>query len=170
MRLWKTILHPTDFSEASEAAFAEARRLAGASDAELVLLHVLTPPSAYELQGFEWGALHLPDEAARRHSAAVELGRLVGRAKRRGVRGRAMLVEGVPNREILRIAASIPVDLVVMGTHGRHGLDRLLFGSTASRVVRGARCPVLTVRAPANGHRPHAASARSRSNRQTVAA
>lgn len=161
MRLWTTILHPTDFSKVSDAAFVEAVRLAGHTDAELVLLHVLTWPSAYELQTVGWPSLYRLDALERRGVAEVELRRLVSLAERRGARGRAMLVEGVPAREIVTVAASIRADLVVMGTHDSRLFDRLLFGDTASRVVRAACCPVLTVRPPASEHRAQPATTHS---------
>ena len=87
MHLWNAILHPTDFTPVSEAAFEEAVRLAGASDAELIVLHVLAPPTPYELQGLGAGAL-VSLEAERRGLAENELRRLVRRAKERA-RGRA---------------------------------------------------------------------------------
>ena len=59
------------------------------------------------------------------------------------------IITGIPYDEILAAAARIDASLIVLGTHGRTGLDRILFGSTAERVVRSASCPVLTVRLPA---------------------
>ena len=57
-------------------------------------------------------------------------------------------MRGIPYEEILKFAAEKGISLIVIGTHGRKGLDRVLFGSTAERVVRNAPCPVLTVRMP----------------------
>jgi hypothetical protein len=59
-----------------------------------------------------------------------------------------LVQEGLPAAEILRLAPKIPSDLIVMGTHGRTGMDRLLMGSVTEQVVRKATCPVLTVKAP----------------------
>lgn len=58
------------------------------------------------------------------------------------------VIKGIPHEEIVEFARENGVDLIVMGTHGRRGLDRVFFGDTASRVVRKAPCPVLTVRIP----------------------
>lgn len=65
-----------------------------------------------------------------------------------GVRVRHRLVEGQPVDEILRLAKETGCDLIVMGTHGRTGLGRMLMGSVAEKVVRTASCPVVTVREP----------------------
>jgi len=56
---------------------------------------------------------------------------------------------GIPYEEIIRKAQEISASLIVLGTHGRTGLDHIIFGSTAERVVRGSACPVLTIRLPA---------------------
>jgi nucleotide-binding universal stress UspA family protein len=58
------------------------------------------------------------------------------------------IVSGIPYEEIIRKADETGASLIVLGTHGRTGLDHLIFGSTAERVVRGASCPVLTIRLP----------------------
>ena len=62
---------------------------------------------------------------------------------------RTAIVTGIPYDEIITAAARMDASLIVLGTHGRTGLDRILFGSTAERVVRSAPCPVLSVRMPA---------------------
>ena len=59
------------------------------------------------------------------------------------------VLTGVPHEEIMNFAKKNKIDLIIMGTHGRTGIDRMLFGSTAAQVVRYAPCPVLTVRVPA---------------------
>jgi nucleotide-binding universal stress UspA family protein len=73
-----------------------------------------------------------------------KLDALVARAKSAGVRARGLLLEGQPSGRILHAARG--AGLLVMGTHGRSGLARFILGSVASRVVAGARCPVVTVR------------------------
>ncbi len=145
---WRRILHPTDFSEVSEAAFVHAVRLGGGHDAELVLLHVLVKPSPYEIEAVGWRGLYEAEEAERRRYAQAQLAALVSRATQAGARTTSLLVEGVPHRGIVHTAASMRADLIVMGTHAWSGLNRLLFGSTAAQVIRAAACPVLTVRVP----------------------
>ncbi len=86
-------------------------------------------------------------ERGARDSALKHLRALLDQAKRAGVRTRTLLVEGVPAESLVRAARSKHADVLVVGTHGRTGLRRLLLGSVAARVVAIARCPVLTVRA-----------------------
>jgi nucleotide-binding universal stress UspA family protein len=147
MSRFRRILHPSDFSRASRAAFAKAVELAKSDRAELVLVHVLgpilvpaeafVPARAYE------------DMWASARAKAQELGALAGRAKQAGVRATTVLVEGstaTAHEEIARAARRKRADLIVMGTHGRTGIARVFLGSVASRVVATSPCPVLTVR------------------------
>jgi nucleotide-binding universal stress UspA family protein len=82
-----------------------------------------------------------------RADAQRRLGRLVAQAKKRGVRAKGLVLEGIPHERIVRAARSTRADLIVLGTHGRTGLGRVFLGSVAARVVTLASCPVLTVRA-----------------------
>ena len=147
-RQWRRILHPTDFSAVSEAAFIHAARLGRQHDAELFLLHVLVRPTPYEIQAVGWHGLHEAAEVERGHDAQAQLDALVERATQTGTRAISLLVDGVPHRRIVHTATSMRADLIVMGTHAWSGLSRLLFGSTAVQVIRAAECPVLTVRVP----------------------
>jgi nucleotide-binding universal stress UspA family protein len=148
---WRQILHPTDFSRASRTAFRWAIQLGRRHGTELVIMHVVVPTSAYEADLIGWPAFGETYQAERRRWAERAVADLVGRARRRGVRARGVVVEGAPRREIPRRAASMRADVIVMGTHGGAGLRRLLFGSTAAAVIQRATCPVLTVRP---GQRP----------------
>lgn len=140
------ILHPTDFSEGAEQARAEAVRLAQALGAELVLLHVAVDAPLYREGLADMSEVRRVFEAQREWARqALEERAAVCRAA--GVPTTGRLVVGVPHTEILA-AAREGVDLVVMGTEGRGGLERFLLGSVADRVVRAASCPVLTVRGP----------------------
>ena len=85
-------------------------------------------------------------EMVARRWGQKQLDALVTKAKRAGVRARALLLEGVAADRIVRAARSRYADLIVIGTHGRTGFARLMIGSVANRVVSHARCPVLTVR------------------------
>lgn len=146
MDTWRGILHPTDFSSASRAAFRWAIQLGRRHGTEVVIMHVVVPTSAYEAELIGWPAFRETYQAERRRWAERVVADLVGRARRRGVRARGVVVEGAPGREIPRRAASMRADVIVMGTHGGAGLRRLLFGSTAEGVIQRATCPVLTVR------------------------
>jgi nucleotide-binding universal stress UspA family protein len=136
----RTILHPTDFSERSAAAFRLACSLARDHGATLIVLHVASP-DVYLADG-----MYIPLPPGHRLDLKRRLEAL--RPEGGDVRIEYRLVEGGPAPEILRVAAEEPCDLVVMGTHGRTGLGRLLMGSVAELVVRKAPCPVLTVKEP----------------------
>jgi nucleotide-binding universal stress UspA family protein len=137
-----TVLHPTDFSDHSAFAASLAGALARDYGARLVVLHVAQFPPAFAGEGM------VPvGEADLRAEGAARLNALP--APRADVRAERRLEVGDPATEILRVAAELPADLIVMGTHGRTGLGRLLLGSVAELVVRRAACPVLTVSRPA---------------------
>jgi universal stress protein A len=138
------ILCPTDFSDCSRAALEVALDLAQRLGAELRLLHVFQLP---QYVGFEDGLTmaaastqlftELRGKAEQQLRSALEL------CKRAGVAAVAEQIEGAPHAQIVNLSDG--ADLIVMGTHGRTGLPRLVLGSVAERVVRLAKCPVLTV-------------------------
>jgi nucleotide-binding universal stress UspA family protein len=137
----RTILHPTDFSGPSRSALGLAWALARDYGARLIVVHVVAPPVVVSAEGV---APLNPDEF--RAAAREELGRLAVPCADVPVERR--LEEGDAAAEILRAARESNADLIVMGTHGRTGLSRLLMGSVAEQVVRRASCPVLTVKTP----------------------
>lgn len=146
MSMWRRILHPTDFSRASSAAFARAVALARADRAQLFLVHVLAPPMPIGGEGYVAPQVYQDLEASARQYGEKRLAALQTKARKSGARVTGMLLEGVADDQIIRAARRRKADLIVIGTHGRTGLARLFLGSVASRVVAGARCPVLTVR------------------------
>jgi nucleotide-binding universal stress UspA family protein len=148
---WRRILHPTDFSRVSRAAFRWALRLGRQHGAEVVIMHVVLATSPYEAGLIGSPAFSEVYQAERQRWAERAVAELVRRVRRGGVRATGVVVEGDPGREIPRRAASMRADIVVMGTHGREGLRQRLFGSTAEGVIRRVACPVLTVRP---GQRP----------------
>jgi nucleotide-binding universal stress UspA family protein len=139
----KTILHPTDFSRPSEYAFQLACSLARDYHAKLVVLHVDLPPVTMGevITSMEPGEYkeQLWDEFRRLQASEPGI---------RELRVETKLVEGNPAKEILKLANEIKPELIVMGTHGRTGLGRLLMGSVAEEVVRKSPYPVLTVKTP----------------------
>jgi nucleotide-binding universal stress UspA family protein len=137
----RRILHPTDFSEQSSAAFEVACALARDYSAELTVLHVCSTPPVYFPDGI---AVPLPGEDPYR--TRVQLYEIQPNDPR--VKVQHVLVEGNPIDQILKQARSDSADLIVMGTHGSSGLTRLLMGSVAESVTRKAACPVLTLRKP----------------------
>lgn len=142
----RRILHPSDFSRASGAAFAKAVELAKANRAELWVVHVLTPTVPMVGDGYISPKVYEDLEASARAYCSKQLGALVARAKKAGVRARSVLLEGIAHEQIARAARSKRADLVVIGTHGRTGVAKLFLGSVAGRVVSIASCPVMTVR------------------------
>jgi nucleotide-binding universal stress UspA family protein len=139
----KTILHPTDFSANARPAFEVACDLAGDGCGRLVVLHVERPPLA--TLGGTPAVPPLPDEYDHQ-GLWEELRNMRPSCAGTGVEHR--LEYGDPAAVILKTAREVGADLIVMGTHGRTGLRRLLMGSVAEQVVRKARCAVLTVRTP----------------------
>ena len=134
--MFARILVPTDFSAPSEAALAYGRGLATQFDAALHLMHVAENPFLRAVA---------IDRRALEEAAARRLQERLTEAERR--RGSVAIVEqsDEPANEILRYAESVNIELIVMGTHGRTGLARVVVGSVAEAVVRAAPCPVLTV-------------------------
>jgi nucleotide-binding universal stress UspA family protein len=142
----RRILHASDFSRASKAAFAQAIQLARTNRAELTVVHVFSPVVQYMGEGYALPQVYEQLLASTQAQARKQLDKLLARAKREGVRAKSVLVEGVPHDRIVRAARSTRADLLVLGTHGHTGLARFFLGSVAARVVATAPCPVLTVR------------------------
>ena len=142
----RRILMASDFSRASQPAFAKAVELARALKADLILIHAVAPVvpanGAMYVAAVDWDAVERESRAA----AQVELERLATAARRRRIRVATVLTRGYAADEIVRAAKRRKASLVVMGTHGRTGLSRLVMGSVATRVIAGAPCPVMTVR------------------------
>ena len=141
----RTILHPTDFSARSEHAFQLACSLARHHNARLIVLHVLERP----LIGYTGVAMAPPPpppSTDERQALQEQLHQI--QASDPAVPVEHLLVEGGTAAAILQIAQERQTDLIVMGTHGRTGLGRLLMGSVAEKVLRDATCPVLTVKTP----------------------
>jgi universal stress protein A len=139
-------LVPLDFSEYANQALDYAINLASKLGARLTLLHVvqslpmggvdmgLTLPYTY-IQDLEAEIMESMNDHLRRVTAA-------------GLEGEVAVVHGVPFHEIIEMAKTKQVDLIIMGTHGRTGLQHVLLGSVAEKVVRLAPCPVLVARQP----------------------
>lgn len=138
---YKKIIAAVDLSEEGEAVMARALSIAKASDATLMLLHVIEP-IGYAYGGdipLDIGALQLQmDQTARAQLA--QYGEKFGVAK-----AHQQVAIGRPETEIHRLAEDQGADLIVVGSHGRHGIQ-LLLGSTANGVLHGAKCDVLAVR------------------------
>lgn len=142
----RRILHPTDFSSASRPAFKKAVEMAKRSGAAVELLHVMSP--AIPLYGGMHVAprVHEEIEASRGSWVRKEMTKLLKTARAAGIKVRSKIVAGSPSDGIVREARALRADMIVIGTHGRTGIGRLLLGSVASRVIATSPCPVLAVR------------------------
>ncbi|MGI9455325.1 MAG: universal stress protein [Aeoliella sp.] len=138
------ILYVTDFSLNSQHALHYASLLASQAKAVLYIVHVSE-------------ALPTPDNPAPRYHTAPDIISAELSAKKQieqlratqpGVHCIRRILHGQPAQEIINFATENKVDLIVMGTHGRTGLVKLLMGSVAEAVVRGATCPVMVVKTP----------------------
>ncbi len=139
------ILVPIDFSAYSKEALQYAIPFARKFKAELILLHVVEP--AIYPADFNFGQVGIPSiEDELRGKAVDELNKLVEKETKRRARSSIMVRVGKPFIEIITTAKEENIDLIIMATHGHSGIEQILFGSTAERVVRKAHCPVLTVR------------------------
>ena len=144
--LLKTIVIGTDFSVCAARALSFAVSLASSQGAKIHILHVLMEP----IQAFDVaGALPYLDATTQREWEDATRKRLAGAvasAEKRGVAATSELLWGRPSDAIIETALKQKASLVVLGTHGRKALEKLLIGSTAERVVRLSPVPVLTVR------------------------
>ena len=143
----KKILHPTDFSECSEAAREQAIALARSLGAEVILFHVLVEVALYSEGWASTKDVRRVYDAERKWVEETLEAR-AAEMREAGLATRCRTEVGTPFEEIVLAAEEEGADLIVMGTHGWSGLDRLLLGSVADRVIRTAPCPVVTVRAP----------------------
>ena len=143
----KTILFPTDFSRGARAAMDHAVSLARDYDAKLILLYVIQ-----DISIAEWyipSSLSMSDLVEdMEKSAWKEMEKWIAEVSTGVSKVEKMVMRGVPFVEIIRTAKEKNADLIVIGTHGRTGIDHMLFGSTAEKVVRKSPCAVLTVRIP----------------------
>jgi nucleotide-binding universal stress UspA family protein len=143
----KKILFATDFSEGSSHALPYAVDMAGHYGAKLCLIHVIFDVA----KTAGWYVPHISiDEIYQdmEKSAGAELEKSFVEEMRGLKDVERVVMKGIPYEEITKFAMDNKIDLIVLGTHGRRGIDRVLFGSTAEQVVRNAPCPVLSVRLP----------------------
>lgn len=140
--MYERVLFPTDGSDAAEAATEHALAIASRFDVPLHALYVVDVRAAQATDAYAGPSVDPPMDAL--EAAGEEAVERVGdRAEREGVAVTTAVVEGTPTSAIVEAAAD--GDVVVMGTHGRTGLDRYLIGSTTEKVVRTADVPVVTV-------------------------
>ncbi len=143
--MFKKILFCTDFSENAHHAFTYALNLAKTYKGELLILHITPEPVEF------YRPTEQLEEVVRKHHKKV-VDEEVTTYYTKEMKGfkdyRLLLKEGVVFNEIIETAKDEAASIIVMGTHGRMGLEDILMGSTAARVVRKSPVPVLTVRLP----------------------
>ncbi len=141
----KKILVPQDFSDYSLHALKYAITFADLFKAELLVLHIVEP-IVYPAD-FSFGQVSIPamEEEIRKHSEE-QLNELVSKDIPENIKATPIIRVGKPFIEIVEVAKAENADLIVISSHGRTGMDHVLFGSTADKVVRKAPCPVLTIR------------------------
>jgi nucleotide-binding universal stress UspA family protein len=145
MEKFKKILFALDFSEHAEHAFDYALSMAKTYNARLVILHVIQEP--VDLSGFYVPHISFENlEKEIREGAEKMMNKFCTEMLGDFTNFETSIISGVPYQEILKKAEDDGVSMIVMGTQGRRGIDHLLFGSNAEKVVRGSQCPVLTVR------------------------
>lgn len=143
--MFNTILFATDFSESSEHAFRYALSLARKFESRLGIIHVINEP--VDLRGF-----YVPHISFDKLEEEIEQGAQKLMEKFCRIHGHdyqkieTYVVPGIPYDEIIKKGEELSADLIVVGTHGRTGLDHVLFGSTAEKVVRKSPVPVMTIR------------------------
>jgi len=141
----KKILCPTDFSDYSFEALEYAKELAKNYDAKLYVLHVIFEPAEYT--GF-----YVPHISFDKIKTEIELGakKLMDELKDFRLKDvknvETMIIFGMPDVEIVKFATDKEIDLIVIGSAGKRGLEKFVFGSTAERVVKKSPCPVLCIK------------------------
>jgi nucleotide-binding universal stress UspA family protein len=143
----RRILVPTDFSAESAAALKYGIAFAEAFGGAIHLIHVIDVIAGAEPLAFQIGARQSVETAIETR-AWDDLNGLLPADERKRLRAELALEWGAPFVEIVRYVKEHAIELIVMGTHGRGGVEHLLMGSVAENVVRTAPCPVLTVRHP----------------------
>ena len=144
----KKILCPTDFSEASFEALRYAISLARSTQSKLILMYVVNQKmfseglSLARVSSPEALGKEMADEARRRIKMLIPV------EERDGIDWETNIRSGNPAQEVIRYARENDIDMIVIGTAGHSGVEHMMFGSTAEKVLRGAHCAVLTVKPP----------------------
>lgn len=160
MKTFKRILVAIDFSESSSEAFEEGVRLARQLKATVLLAHVV------ETVGAPIDFTHIEPLGYLELKLGQELDRIAHSAREAGLLVETHLLKGDPAAEIIKAAEDLRCDLIVMGTHGRTGVTRLLMGSVTERVLRASPVPIVAVRQQATAVQ----KAKAHSNKETEAA
>ncbi|MFA5831951.1 MAG: universal stress protein [Bacteroidota bacterium] len=141
----KKILVPIDFSDNSKKALRYAIPFAQQFNASLILVYIVEP-TIYP-SDFGFGQVGFPDVEKELHEKAIsEMSALIDAVVPKTLNTQTMVGSGIPFVEITTFAKEQEVDMIIVATHGRTGVEHILFGSTAEKIIRKAPCPVLVVR------------------------
>lgn len=144
MSIFSKILCPVDFSENSEIVAQATREIARKFDAEVFVIYVA--PSMIQYEIFDLPAASLPQLVGDIVSGAEKTMTEFVDKHFAGLQATGKVISGDAAGSIVSLAQSENCDLIIMGTHGRQGLNRLLFGSVAEKVVKTSPVPVMTIR------------------------
>ncbi len=150
--MFTKILFPTDFSEKSNHAMKTVMKLKEAGTETVVALHcvdVREVNTMADMEGFSslnYDSIVVEINNKLKKRAAERLSNIVKELKALGFEVEERLLEGIPFKEILRVAEKEGIDLIVLGSTGKGLLSEMLLGSTSEKVVREAKCPVLVVK------------------------
>lgn len=144
------VLVPIDFSDYSKGALRYAVNFARSFNAEVLLIYVVEP--VIYPPDFSMGQIAIPTVGLEMDKrAAEELEKLAKKEIHSDMKVKTIIRTGKPFVEIVETASEENVDMIIIATHGHSGVEHILFGSTAEKVVRKAPCPVLTLREPLKG-------------------
>lgn len=141
--MFKKLLFPADFSETSKKALPYIKQLKGAGTEEVIVLHVIDQADIDALGKASEGAQHLQEQTE--NAARIKLVAIENELKSEGFAVRTMLRVGKPFREIVNVAESERVSLIVLGSHGHSNLADLILGATSEDVIRHAKIPLLVI-------------------------
>jgi len=162
----QTILHPTDFSKTADQALEVAHALARDHNAKLALIAVVLPPPPPEAHYPDLAIATAPIPTDVLEQTRPLIASVASKITDLPVETQVLL--GTPGAAIVTAAQDWKADLIVMGTHGRTGISRLLLGSVAEHVLRHAKCPVLTIKPGTSCHLSHEEETALVANRPTV--
>jgi nucleotide-binding universal stress UspA family protein len=144
------VLVPIDFSDYSKSALKYAVNFVKHFEANLILVYVVEP--VIYPPDFSMGQIAIPSVDLEMDKRAIEeLNKLAEQEIPPEIKVKSVVKTGKPFIEIIETAAEEDIDLIIIATHGHTGVEHILFGSTAEKVVRKAPCPVLTLREPIKG-------------------
>jgi len=159
--MFKRALYPTDFSDSASAALAYVKRLREAGAEEVILLHIYDERNIDLYWEIEASYKEEPPERVKHEvvkkmleKSYSRLKELEGELQRAGLKTELVVVEGIPYREIVKVALDEKVSLIVMGSHGERGFMERIVGSTTARVLVHSPVPLLVVKPKDQGASP----------------